>query len=71
MRFHLVKTDRFDRTGRAKRGTDTTAKKYNLTYCGRELTDRELESYGEDCKTCAAASEREYEREEASTSTAY
>lgn len=53
--YHYVKTLREDRNGRARRGTDTTAKKYNLTYCGRELTDRELdEQYftAPECRVC-------------------
>jgi polyferredoxin len=62
-KFHYVKQYRQDRTGRARRGTDTTAKKYHLTYCGREVTDRELDSQqgvAGDCTTCARAIDAVY-----------
>jgi hypothetical protein len=58
-KFHYIRTFRQNRTGRALSVRDSHAKKYHLTLCGRELTDRAL--YGQpseapDCGNCARVS---------------
>lgn len=53
-KYHYVKILASDRSGRAHR-TDAPAKRYHLTFCGREITDiqaREQFDLPYDCATC-------------------